>query len=305
MVLPTFVRQALAGQPITVFGDGTQSRSFTYVGDVVDALDQAGARAARHRRGVQHRQHRARCRFASWPSGSRRMTGSESPIQYVPYDEAYEAGFEDMPRRVPDISKIRALVGYEPKLGLDEIIRTRDRAHPAERRQSGRARYGRRLILSHWTATATRRHMQTFTRARASSRCSLGCAASRPRRRRSASSFRRRQGHACIAQNVPVESDPGRVGAPRRHHHRQRRARGRTAGHAGAHGRAGTGRRSTSCCAACSGYLVARARDGDQRRVDVRSHLIILPTSSRPRPRAASPHRPRRHRPSQVQRRSG
>ena len=52
------------------------------------------------------------------------LTGSHRPIQYVPYDEAYEAGFEDMPRRVPDISKIRDLVGYQPKLELDEIIKT-------------------------------------------------------------------------------------------------------------------------------------------------------------------------------------
>ena len=52
------------------------------------------------------------------------LTGSRSPIQLIPYDEAYEAGFEDMPRRVPDISKIGALIGYQPRLGLDEIIRT-------------------------------------------------------------------------------------------------------------------------------------------------------------------------------------
>ena len=69
MVLPTFVRQALAGQPITVFGDGTQSRSFTYVADVVDALVEAGAGAARDRRGVQHRQHGGSDDSPTWPSG--------------------------------------------------------------------------------------------------------------------------------------------------------------------------------------------------------------------------------------------
>jgi UDP-glucose 4-epimerase len=52
------------------------------------------------------------------------MTASTSPIHFIPYDEAYEAGFEDMPRRVPDISKLRELIGYEPKLDLDDIIRT-------------------------------------------------------------------------------------------------------------------------------------------------------------------------------------
>ena len=51
------------------------------------------------------------------------LAGSESPIQHIPYDQAYEAGFEDMPRRVPDITKVRQLIGYEPKLGLDDIIR--------------------------------------------------------------------------------------------------------------------------------------------------------------------------------------
>ena len=50
------------------------------------------------------------------------MTGSDSPVQFIPYDQAYEAGFEDMPRRVPDISKVRNLIGYEPRLGLDEIV---------------------------------------------------------------------------------------------------------------------------------------------------------------------------------------
>jgi UDP-glucose 4-epimerase len=54
----------------------------------------------------------------------KKLSGSQSTIQYVPYDEAYEAGFEDMPRRVPDISKIRALVGYKPKLELNDIIKT-------------------------------------------------------------------------------------------------------------------------------------------------------------------------------------
>ena len=53
----------------------------------------------------------------------RDLAGSQSPIQYVAYDDAYETGFEDMPRRVPDIAKIRALIGFEPQLGLDDIIR--------------------------------------------------------------------------------------------------------------------------------------------------------------------------------------
>ena len=72
MVIPTFVRQALAGQPITVFGDGTQSRSFTYVGDVVQRYGSLDRRAARRRPGLQHRQRRGDHASASWPNGSRR-----------------------------------------------------------------------------------------------------------------------------------------------------------------------------------------------------------------------------------------
>jgi nucleoside-diphosphate-sugar epimerase len=123
MVLPTFVRQALAGHPITVFGDGTQSRSFTYVGDVVDAL----VRLATNPRAVGevfNIGNMGEVAIGDLAARVKQMAGSCSPIHYIPYDQAYEAGFEDMPRRVPDISKIRALVGYEPKLQLDDIIRS-------------------------------------------------------------------------------------------------------------------------------------------------------------------------------------
>ena len=123
MVLPTFVRQALAGHPITVFGDGTQSRSFTYVGDVVDAL----VRLATNPRAVGevfNIGNMGEVSIGDLAARVKQMAGSCSPIHYIPYDQAYEAGFEDMPRRVPDISKIRALVGYEPKLQLDDIIRS-------------------------------------------------------------------------------------------------------------------------------------------------------------------------------------
>jgi UDP-glucose 4-epimerase len=123
MVLPTFVRQALAGQPITVFGDGTQSRSFTYVGDVVDALI-ALANEPRAIGEVFNIGNTGEVSIRELADRVKAHTRSSSPIQLVPYDEAYEAGFEDMPRRVPDISKIRALIGYEPKLALDDIIRT-------------------------------------------------------------------------------------------------------------------------------------------------------------------------------------
>ncbi len=123
MVLPTFVRQALAELPITVFGDGTQSRSFTYVGDVVGALIRL-AEEPRAIGQVFNIGNTGEVTIRDLAQRVKEMTGSGSPIHYVPYDEAYEQGFEDMPRRVPDISKVRELIGYEPTLGLDEIIRT-------------------------------------------------------------------------------------------------------------------------------------------------------------------------------------
>jgi UDP-glucose 4-epimerase len=121
MVIPTFVRQALAGQPITVFGDGTQRRSFTYVGDVVDGL----VRLMQEPKAVGQVFNIGNGEEISMRALAEKvkaMTGSGSEIVTIPYDQAYEAGFEDMPRRVPDISKIRGLVGYEPKVQLDEIL---------------------------------------------------------------------------------------------------------------------------------------------------------------------------------------
>ena len=121
MVIPTFVRQALAGQPITVFGDGTQRRSFTYVGDVVDGLiglmnePRAVGQVFNIGNGEE-------ISMRALAEKVKAMTESRSDIVTIPYDQAYEAGFEDMPRRVPDISKIRGMVGYEPKVHLDEIL---------------------------------------------------------------------------------------------------------------------------------------------------------------------------------------
>ena len=121
MVVPTFVRQALTGQPITVFGDGTQSRSFTYVGDVVRAVV-ALINEPRAVGQVFNIGNGREISIGELASRVKQITGSSSPIVTIPYDQAYEAGFEDMPRRVPDISKIRALVGYEPTVELDDIL---------------------------------------------------------------------------------------------------------------------------------------------------------------------------------------
>jgi UDP-glucose 4-epimerase len=121
MVIPNFVRQALARQPITVFGDGTQSRSFTYVGDVVRAMVALidDPRAVGQVFNIGSGQE---ITIGDLAVRVKNLAGSDSPIVQVPYDQAYEAGFEDMPRRVPDTSKLRALVGYEPAVGLDEIL---------------------------------------------------------------------------------------------------------------------------------------------------------------------------------------
>jgi UDP-glucose 4-epimerase len=121
MVIPTFVRQALAGQPITVFGDGTQSRSFTYVGDVVGALV-ALLTEPRAIGQVFNIGNGEEISIRALAERIRTLARSASDIVTIPYEQAYEAGFEDMPRRVPDISRLRALIGYEPKVQLDEIL---------------------------------------------------------------------------------------------------------------------------------------------------------------------------------------
>ena len=121
MVLPTFVKQALSNQPISVFGDGSQSRSFTYVADVVEALVKlVGEPQAIGQ--VFNIGSTQEVTIAKLAEHVKKLAGSNSPIHYVPYDQAYEVGFEDMPRRVADITKIRKLVGFEPQANLDEII---------------------------------------------------------------------------------------------------------------------------------------------------------------------------------------
>ena len=128
MVIPNFVKQALLGHPLTVFGDGSQSRCFTYISDVVDALiklaDHPDAVGEVFNIGngaeevtILDLAHRVKARAAS-----------KSEITLIPYDKAYEEGFEDMHRRIPDTSKLTKLTGYQPKVGLDEII-TRIAAH--------------------------------------------------------------------------------------------------------------------------------------------------------------------------------
>jgi len=121
MVIPNFVCQALMNQPITVYGDGTQSRAFAYVGDVVTAL----ADLAQHPAAVGQVFNIGNTEEITMNDLAhliKQMTSSESEIVHIPYDRAYEKGFEDMPRRVPDISKVRQLIGYQPRLKLKDIL---------------------------------------------------------------------------------------------------------------------------------------------------------------------------------------
>jgi UDP-glucose 4-epimerase len=121
MVIPNFVRQALAGEAITVFGDGTQSRAFTHVADVVAALLKlvVEPKAIGQVINIGNMQEVTMTQLAE---RVRDLSGSKSIIKHIPYDEAYESGFEDMPRRVPDLTRVKGLIGYEPKHNLDDIL---------------------------------------------------------------------------------------------------------------------------------------------------------------------------------------
>ena len=123
MVIPTFVKQALSGRPITVFGTGEQTRCFGFVRDVVGALinlmerDEAVGE-------VFNIGSNEEVSIMELARRVRELTGSNSEIVTVPYDEAYEEGFEDMPRRVPNISKVGALTGFRPTVTLDQILQS-------------------------------------------------------------------------------------------------------------------------------------------------------------------------------------
>ena len=121
MVVPNFVTQALAGQPITVFGDGKQSRCFTWVGDAVRAV----IALAKHPDAVGHVFNVGsdqEVTIAELAYMVKALTHSPSEVTFISYDRAYEEGFEDMRRRIPDLRRIHDLVGYEPSLDLKNIL---------------------------------------------------------------------------------------------------------------------------------------------------------------------------------------
>ncbi len=123
MVIPRFVSQALKGEPLIVHGNGKQSRCFLHVKDVVEAL----VKLAGHPQAVGDVFNVGSQEEVTIEALARlviRLTKSSSRIVYVPYEEAYEEGFEDMPRRVPDTTKVRNLIGFQPTMNLEEIIRS-------------------------------------------------------------------------------------------------------------------------------------------------------------------------------------
>jgi UDP-glucose 4-epimerase len=133
MVVPNFVRQALSGQPITVFGDGKQSRCFTHVSDVVRALIGLMDNPANYGN-VFNIGNNVEITMADLAKQVREMCSSKSEIVYIPYEKAYEHGFEDMPRRVPDVAKINAAIGWKPTIALPQILTDVIEFHKAAQR---------------------------------------------------------------------------------------------------------------------------------------------------------------------------
>jgi UDP-glucose 4-epimerase len=121
MVIPRFVAQGLSGQPIEVYGDGTQTRCFAHVADVADALAKLLPNPAAHGQ-VFNVGNDEEITILALAERVRARTGDRSPIRLVPFSAAYTAGFEDMSRRVPDLAKIGRLLGYRPTRNLDAIL---------------------------------------------------------------------------------------------------------------------------------------------------------------------------------------
>jgi UDP-glucose 4-epimerase len=123
MVIPNFVQKALIDKPIVVHGDGNQSRSFTHISDVVEALIDLMAEPEAEGL-VVNVGGTEEVTIKDLALLVKEMAGSESPIEYIPYEKAYGPGFEDMKRRCPDISRIKELVDFEPKIDLRGIIQS-------------------------------------------------------------------------------------------------------------------------------------------------------------------------------------
>lgn len=121
MVVPRFVQWAMKGEPIQIYGDGQQSRCFANVFDVVNAITALGESDSVSGQ-VFNIGNNHEITIRQLAEKVKERTGSASELMFIPYDQAYEAGFEDMRRRVPDVSKIKAAVGWEPTLSLETTI---------------------------------------------------------------------------------------------------------------------------------------------------------------------------------------
>jgi UDP-glucose 4-epimerase len=121
MVVPRFVQRALKGEPLMVYGDGTQRRSFTWVGDVVGAIIALSQHGQAYGE-VFNIGHTKDISIYELAVLVKTMTASTSEIRCIPYEQAYEAGFEDMQRRIPDIAKVRHIIGYSPTIDVDMML---------------------------------------------------------------------------------------------------------------------------------------------------------------------------------------
>jgi UDP-glucose 4-epimerase len=122
MVVPRLIRQAMRGEPLTVYGDGTQTRCFGHVTDVVRALTALLRTEAAVGQTVNVGS-AEEISILDLAYRIKAMVGSDSPVRLIPFEDAYGPGFEDMDRRVPDVTKLRALTGWAPELTLDDVLR--------------------------------------------------------------------------------------------------------------------------------------------------------------------------------------
>jgi len=122
MVVPTFIKQAFKGEPITVYGDGNQTRSFADVDDIVKAIIKLMNTKQAEGQVINLGADRE-ISINNLAKKVKELTNSSSKITHIPYNQAYPDGFEDLRRRVPDISNARRMIGYEPKFSLEETIK--------------------------------------------------------------------------------------------------------------------------------------------------------------------------------------
>ena len=121
MVVPRFVKRAIVNAPLPVYGDGTQTRCFTYISDVIRAIVEL-ATCSDAVGEVFNIGSEEEISIKELAKKIIKLTGSSSIVEYIPYEEAYGEGFEDMKRRVPDISKIKRFIGWQPEVDLDELL---------------------------------------------------------------------------------------------------------------------------------------------------------------------------------------